>query len=120
QAAVFPWDFDEQKYLQRQGVCAKFRPVSGGIKVVSVADAQNSQSGIAAMLNETSERLVAWVDNLRGRMVELHRGVLGQEHGDLLSSMVIGDKSVTPSANVRNEFRSLGLSHIIAASGFNL
>lgn len=67
---------------------------------------------------------VAWLlefsSSVRERMVSLHVAVLGQPNAALLSSMVIGDKAVALSSDMRSKFRMLGLSHLVAASGFNL
>jgi ComEC/Rec2-related protein len=107
--APFPWDFDERKYLQRQGISCIFRPAAGFQLRLLERQPPSPQAPFES-----------FVDLVRTRMVDLHRQILGSERGDLLSSMVIGDKAVRPSKEVRDRFRMLGLSHIVAASGFNL
>lgn len=60
------------------------------------------------------------LDQLRSNIVQSHARALNQERGCLLSSIVLGDKAVKLPAQIVNDFRSVGLSHILAASGFNL
>ncbi|HEY9792500.1 MAG TPA: ComEC/Rec2 family competence protein [Candidatus Obscuribacterales bacterium] len=107
--AQFPWEFDERKYLQRQGIACIFRPAIAAKPCVVSRQPPSAQAPFES-----------FIEVIRTRMVDLHRKVLGGERGDLLSSMVIGDKAVRPSKDVRDQFRMLGLSHIVAASGFNL
>lgn len=55
----------------------------------------------------------------RARLVEMHRKILGR-NGDVLASMVLGDKAVKLDKSITGMFRDVGLSHVLAASGFNL
>ncbi len=57
---------------------------------------------------------------MRKRMVERHEEILGQTRGALLSSIVLGDKVVALPDFVKRNFRKSGVSHLLAASGFNL
>lgn len=56
----------------------------------------------------------------RKAIIETHRRSLGWRLGDLLSAMVLGDRAVRVDGEVRDRFRKVGLSHLLAASGFNL
>ncbi|MBK9141886.1 MAG: ComEC/Rec2 family competence protein [Candidatus Melainabacteria bacterium] len=56
----------------------------------------------------------------RQAIVAGHRANLGGDLGDLLSSIVLGDRTVRLSAEIKETFRVTGLSHLLAASGFNL
>jgi len=56
----------------------------------------------------------------REALVGFHAEVLGEKDGKLLASMVLGDRAATPSKEISDNFRASGLSHILAASGFNL
>lgn len=60
------------------------------------------------------------LDQLRSNIVQSHTRALNQERGCLLSSIVLGDKATKLPAQMVNDFRAVGLSHILAASGFNL
>jgi ComEC/Rec2-related protein len=106
--ARFPWDFDQVGYLERDHVVALLRVCKGTVKYTGIAAAG------------PLEKLAVFFDSIRRRMVSLHRRCLGEQRGDLLSSIVIGDKAVRPAEEIRLQFRMLGLSHIVAASGFNL
>lgn len=57
---------------------------------------------------------------MRKCMVERHEQILGKTNGALLSSIVLGDKVVDLPSVVKNNFRRSGVSHLLAASGFNL
>src|SRR5262249_39466216 len=45
---------------------------------------------------------------------------LGEQTGGLLTSMVLGERAVGVDPSIVSDFRTVGLSHLIAASGFNL
>ncbi|HEY9715839.1 MAG TPA: ComEC/Rec2 family competence protein [Trichormus sp.] len=59
-------------------------------------------------------------DAERTRLVQMHQKCIGAQLGDLLSSMVLGDKAVRLDSDTVRIFRDVGLSHVLAASGFNL
>lgn len=56
----------------------------------------------------------------RQAIVAGHRTNLDGDLGDLLSSIVLGDRTVRLSPEIKETFRVTGLSHLLAASGFNL
>jgi ComEC/Rec2-related protein len=56
----------------------------------------------------------------RKAIIQTHVKNLGEEHGALLASMVLGDRVVQLSDDLKSLFRTVGLSHLLAASGFNL
>jgi ComEC/Rec2-related protein len=56
----------------------------------------------------------------RRGIVEAHIVALSNERGGLLASMVLGDKAIKLPDEIIRNFRAIGLSHIVAASGFNL
>ncbi len=105
----FPWDFDLSNFYRRQGVRQELAMAHGEQPIVLDVGEPAREDVLAAI-----------IDDIRSRMVLLHQNVLGAADGALLSSMVIGDKAVRPDAHVRDQFRALGLSHLVAASGFNL
>lgn len=57
---------------------------------------------------------------MRKLMVERHEEILGSVNGALLASIVLGDKVVDLPSSVKSDFRRSGVSHLLAASGFNL
>lgn len=57
---------------------------------------------------------------MRKCMVERHEQSLGKTNGALLASIVLGDKVVNLPSKVKKDFRRSGVSHLLAASGFNL
>lgn len=56
----------------------------------------------------------------RQQIVETHRQYLPAKLADLLSSMVLGNRAIALPQEITYKFRDVGLSHILAASGFNL
>lgn len=60
------------------------------------------------------------INTLRQRIVSTHTANLGDEAGSLLTSMVLGERAVAVDRSIIDAFRTVGLSHLIAASGFNL
>ena len=72
--------------------------------------------GCLPQANWLDSQAVYW----RQALVQFHRSALGVHDGDLLSSMVLGDRAVSPEREIVDNFRASGLSHILAASGFNL
>lgn len=67
----------------------------------------------------SSKKLPVFVQ-MRKTMVERHEQILGKTNGTLLASIVLGDKVVDLPASVKIDFRRSGVSHLLAASGFNL
>lgn len=65
-------------------------------------------------------KLAAYTDKARTCIASVHAGNLGLQLGSLLTSMVLGDKAIRLDQELIHEFRDVGLSHILAASGFNL
>lgn len=61
-----------------------------------------------------------FIDRIREKIRCLHEKFLGKKQGSLLASMVLGDKAVVLDDSIVTVFRKIGLSHIVAASGFNL
>jgi len=59
------------------------------------------------------------VDRLRERAEDALAGRLPTREGALLRGMVLGEDDALP-AEVRDDFRAAGLSHIVAASGQNI
>lgn len=61
-----------------------------------------------------------FIESLRDQIITTHTRALGKKYGSLLTSMVIGNRNVEVDESVSSSFRNLGLSHMLAASGFNL
>ncbi|MBD2578228.1 ComEC/Rec2 family competence protein [Oscillatoria sp. FACHB-1406] len=98
QAPTLPGAFDFQTFLARRGVFA----------------------GMAGeLLGEPSRTPWGWWQ-IRRRIVRSQVRWLGSPRGQLLSSMVLGRAAVDLPFDIQDEFSRAGLSHVLAASGFQV
>ncbi|MBX9572678.1 MAG: ComEC/Rec2 family competence protein [Candidatus Obscuribacterales bacterium] len=61
-----------------------------------------------------------WGTATRRRISHFMQANLGAQNGSLLASMVLGNRAIKVDRSTRKAFRRSGLSHVLAASGFNL
>jgi len=111
------WEFDQKRYLAQQDIyCLCFRAhlSTGAANVVAITP--SAQDGLLTLWKS----FYSVMKLARERMVTIHRLHLGQEYGDLLSSIVLGNKAVSLPSATTKRYRDVGLSHLLAASGFNL
>ncbi len=94
-----PGAFDFKKYLAKQGSFSGLK----GDKII--------------FTGETN--LWGWT-NLRHRIINGFTNALGDENGLVISSMILGRRAVDLPPETRDLFVNLGLSHILAASGFHV
>jgi ComEC/Rec2-related protein len=106
QEAQFPFQFNSPLWLKRQQIFITLRAE----KITEVASSPQSLSQAFACLSE----------RIRKAILALHQQILGQDSGALLTSMVIGEKAVSLPESLKTNFRTAGLSHLLAASGLNL
>lgn len=110
------WEFDYAAYLRRRSILCLTR---GRTTVRRLRADEHPQDWSTQLM----DGLYLWgteVDRQRDRIIECHRLAVGRTLGDLLSSMVIGNRAVKLSGDLVDSFRDVGLSHLLAASGFNL
>lgn len=96
-AASNPGSFDFQKFLRQEGA---FAGLIG--KQINILEEQ---------------RKWGWW-KVSERIVRSHVRWLGIPHGPLVSAMVLGSKAVDLPYDIRDMFVQAGLSHALAASGF--
>jgi competence protein ComEC len=97
--ALNPGAFDFGAYLAREGTFAGF---SG--RQITESDAQQKhQWGWWVLRQQITRSQVRW---------------LGSPAGQLLSSMVLGNRAVDIPYDIRDQFVRAGLAHTLAASGF--
>jgi competence protein ComEC len=99
QAPINSQQFDFQKYLKEQSTFAGLT----GFKVI----------------NKSVKSTWGWY-RLRNRIVRSHVKGLGSPVGQLVSSMVLGQKAVDLPEDLRDLFIKGGLAHVLAASGFQI
>ncbi|MBY0549371.1 MAG: competence protein ComEC family protein [Candidatus Obscuribacterales bacterium] len=110
-SAKYPYEFDASAALARKGIFTQCRVT--GRDVVEVV----SQGNIIDSTWSIGDSIVSrW----RSRIVLFHQRILGLSAGSLLSSMVLGDRAVILCDGDKQIFRDAGLSHVLAASGYNL
>lgn len=101
-------------YLKRQGIFS-FCYVNSHHPCRLVETASNpSREGNS--LNVFS----SGIERIRAKLLDEHIHNLGARQGGLLSAMVLGEKAVGLDSDLLASFRTVGLSHVLAASGFNL
>jgi ComEC/Rec2-related protein len=124
-----PWEYDKRKKLAAAGICSicylgRNDPSSPAIQIIGGAPEQPTKANQHESLLVPCELLAAQYENLmtsgRRLIVETHRKYLPTKLADLLSSMVLGNRAVQLKEEMTYKFRDVGLSHILAASGFNL
>ncbi len=96
-----------------------------GINSISYFDGRQKAFVLAERLDRTVASTLAVsisesVESLRSRLISVHIQNLGQKVGSLLTAMVLGEKAVGLDPELLTDFRNVGLSHVLAASGFNL
>ncbi|MGK7884485.1 MAG: ComEC/Rec2 family competence protein [Crocosphaera sp.] len=94
-----PGAFNFKKYLEKKGSFAGLK----GAKIVFIGD--KNQWG--------------WT-NIRNRIINGFTDALGKENGLVISSMILGRSAVDLSPETRDLFVNIGLSHVLAASGFHV
>lgn len=115
-----PWEYDKRKKLAASGIFSvcyldrhdKYSSIQ--LQGAQGNGAASESSGSALRYYEES------MDSARSLIVNTHRKFLPPKLADLLSSMVLGNRAVALSPETTHTFRDVGLSHILAASGFNL
>lgn len=85
------------------------------------------REGIFAGLSANSVQIIKesnwWARNLadfRQRIIQTHVRFLNVPYGNLVSSMAIGSRAVDLDLDLQNAFRTAGLAHTLAASGFHV
>lgn len=109
----YPWQFDLRAYLQRRGIFCLARADRSQVKLLSCHPDRVRRKSSGSWL-------VAMIEQARARLIAHHRRYAGELEGDLLSAMVLGDRAVELPDALKQRFRDAGLSHLLAASGFNL
>ncbi len=98
------WQFDANRRLANKGIVTTIRSSSSEIRVLGLDD----------------HLAPTMLEKARHDIIDSHERALGKEKGDLLSAMVLGDRVVHLSCEIKDKFRDVGLSHLLAASGLNL
>jgi len=114
----YPWEFDSRAYFRRCGVHSLAAAPAADVKVLMAPRhrSQESTAGVHDLLRWFGQCL----DDTRSRVISVHHRYIGGVEGDLLSAMVLGDRAVSLDPGLKDRFRDAGLSHLLAASGFNL
>jgi len=99
QPALNPNGFDFRAYLAQEGGFAGLK----GKKVTLRSSSKSTQWGWWAVRQRIVRSQIRW---------------LGSPEGPLVSSMVLGGRVVDLPYEVKDEFTQIGLSHALAASGF--
>ncbi len=113
-----PWLSGLINKTKRNGIFCQIHTCAAKIKTLPK---KNDLSARTSEINTFAKNIaVSIIDQLRKNITNTHLCCLGEKAGSLLASMVLGDRAATLDAQLLNTFRKLGLSHVVAASGFNL
>lgn len=103
--AILPGLYDEKKYL-----------LSKGVHYVLEAD-----PGALVFLDSPINTLyIRKINNLRENFILTNKNNLPYEEQAIVNSIVLGSKASELPDDLKDKIRSLGLSHITSASGFNV
>jgi ComEC/Rec2-related protein len=83
-------------------------------------DLKQQQTGTDQSTGRNMRSLEPMLEIIRSKIAEAHVKVLNEQRGCLLTSIVLGDRATKLPSQLVNDFRAVGLSHVLAASGFNL
>ncbi len=93
----------------------------GGFDFAQFLAQRGAFAGLSAQQVEVIDMGPGWGGwALRSRVVQTFQRALGERHGSLLSGMVLGANASPVDFAVRDAFRTVGLSHVLAASGFHV
>lgn len=88
---------------------------------------RSHRSGVHATMSARDVRVVGWARSARGAVGPLRRwatGAISREvpgpGGDLLSGVVLGDRRRMVGTVAETDFRTTGLTHLVAVSGSHL
>jgi competence protein ComEC len=99
--AMNPGGFDFQKYLAQEGAFAGMQ----GQSIQQLEPTQHPQWGV-------------WM--IPQKIARSHLAQLGSSEGALVSAMVLGNRVVDIPFEIKDAFARIGLSHALAASGFQV
>ena len=103
--AILPTLHDERRYL-----------LSKGIKYVLKTD-----PGSLVFLDMPYETLLRReINQIRNKLVSINSSYLSSNNLALVNGILLGSKAVSLPLDLKEKLRSLGLSHITSASGFNV
>ncbi|MBI4533151.1 MAG: ComEC family competence protein [Candidatus Melainabacteria bacterium] len=113
----YPWQFDYGQYLRRRGIFCLTAAPATAVQLVNTSETATTNGlSIANLLSCLSKIIV----DVRAHIISFHEKYAGNLEGNLLSSMILGDRAVDLAPSIKESFRDIGLSHVLAASGFNL
>lgn len=115
-----PWEYDKRKKLAALGIFSLCYLGRDDANSLALAEFEQGDSQPPESTANYSHRYEESMSFARDLIVNTHRKNLPPKLADLLSSMVLGNRAVALSAETTHTFRDVGLSHILAASGFNL
>lgn len=109
----YPWEFDLRRYAQSKN-CTAILTCSG--QALRLPKSLNNQLSSKKPWHD----FFKFADLSRNIIVAGHNNNLGSVRGNLLTSLILGEHAALVDKNIQEKFRVLGLSHLIAASGFNI
>jgi len=112
------WLKDQRRIMVSNGIFSRTQTTQHHVKILKPP--QPDSHPPSSVVTKFGNGWQQFWERGRQEIIKAHANSLGAEKGDLLSSMVLGDRVVRLPKELKQLFRSVGLSHLLAASGFNL
>jgi len=108
--------FDYKGYLAKDDV---YYEMKSAMVTLNAAGDLNLNASTASNKASVPERISAALYSLKRGFVSNLEGVLGEPHAALASGLVVGEKAAL-GKDLLNDFRTVGLIHIVVLSGYNI
>lgn len=112
--------FDYEGYLAKSDIFYEMK--SAEVFGTSALAGGSMNEGAAAkvnILNYTSDHVTSFLFSLKRQFVSNLERTLGEPHAALASGLVVGEKAALGNELI-NDFRTVGLIHIVVLSGYNI
>ena len=118
-----PGNFDQRRFFHKQGIHGSMFVEHVEVLCSGFHSELDSHSTLAGKLARNCERvyndLRTGLNRLKYSWIDLLFTNLGEEHGGLMSSILLGEKSA-PSAEMKRMFQKNGIGHILVISGLHM
>lgn len=116
-------EFDYRGYLAKDDVFYEMKSavVKGSLSdnIIESSGVSHSTQDVGGRIGQISIKISSWLFSLKGKFVGNLEKTLGEPHAALAAGLVVGEKAAL-GKDLLNDFRTVGLIHIIVLSGYNI